>query len=125
MDYLQLEPRITLTKIALAPWTKSHYHGTSLSLFQLSSKTIVGINRDYNKFLKVKAPDSKRVRDLIRFYTDTSFINNQPETFFFTVPTTNVSQELGDRVDFDSSVMADFDWLEHVASSSKSVGDIS
>ena len=85
-----------ITKDSSCTLTKSHYHGTSLSLFQFSAKTIVGIDRNCTKFVKTKTSDNIKIRNLLRFYTDVSHINNQPDTFLSSVPRTYVSQKLSD-----------------------------
>ena len=62
--------------------TKSHYHGTNLSLFQFPSAANNGIERKYEKFVKINSCGSKKVKDLPRFYVDVNEINDPPSTFF-------------------------------------------
>ena len=105
--------------------TKSHYHGTSLSLFQFPSAANNGIERKYEKFVKINSCGSKKVKDLPRFYVDVNEIYDPPSTFFLSAPTTNAIDDLYSGEILDSAIKAEFDWLEYVASSTELTEDVS
>ena len=64
--------------------SKSHYHGTSLSLFQFPSTVIFGEERYYEKFVKVSSADSRKMRELPSFSTEFEEVKDPPAKIFFT-----------------------------------------
>ena len=66
--------------------SKSHYHGTSLSLFQFPSTLNFGEER-YEKYVKVSSADSRKVRELPSFYTEFEEVKDPPKIFFSPVST--------------------------------------
>ena len=50
-----------INKDSFCTLIKPHYHGISLSFFQFPSKINVGINRNYNKFVKIKTAKGSEI----------------------------------------------------------------
>ena len=106
--------------------SKSPYHGTSLSIFQFPSVSNKGTEKSYEKYAKGSSSGSKKVKELPKFYTDFTEIKDPPETFFSSVPTVNISDDMinSDEVMKDAR-REELQWLEHVTSLVQSVPDTS
>ena len=105
-----------IDKNARCTISKSHYHGTSLSLFQFPSASNKGLERRYEKYVNVSS-GSKKVRELPSFYTDIDEIKDPSSTFFLSVPTVNIPYEkYGSTVVLDEARNKDVQWLSYVAS---------
>ena len=106
--------------------SKFHYHGTSLSLFQFPTYNNPGIERHYEKYVKIPSSMSKKVRELPTFYTEYKEINDLPDTVFAAVPTVTIPLEMTDFNDI-LTVGRDkeFRWLQYVSDATETNSDLS
>ena len=74
--------------------SRSQYHGTSMSLFQLLSSFNDGFERNYQRFVKVPFSRSKNVGELPSFYTDVEEIIDPPQAYYFTVSTVSIPENV-------------------------------
>ena len=74
--------------------SKSHYHGTNMSLFQFPSSFNDGFERNYQQFVKVPSYRSKKVGELPSFYTDVEETADPPRDYYFTVRTVNIPENV-------------------------------
>ena len=121
-----IEAKDNIDKNSSCTVSKSHYHGTSLSLFQFPSTEKKGTERTYNKFVNIKSSESKKVRELPCFYTDFKEIKDPPIPFFLSVPTVNIPEEMCDSIQILKQAREDeLEWLSYVSKQSDSVSDTS
>ena len=106
-----------IDKNARCTVSKSHYHGTSLSLFQFPSTLNNGVERNYEKYVKPSSSGSKKIRELPTFYTDFDEVNDPPGTFFSSVSTVNIPDDMTNSTEvLNMAKPKELDWLTYVAS---------
>ena len=71
-----VEAKDNIDKNSRCTISKSHCHGISLSLFQFPSTLNLGIEKYYEKYIKVSSRDSRKVRELLSFYTESEEVKH-------------------------------------------------
>ena len=96
--------------------SKSHYHGTSISLFQFLTIEKIGTERDYVKFVNIPSGESKGVRELPSFFSDVKEIKDSPKTFYAPLLTVNIPDHMIDSTEILKIARIDeFQWLQFVS----------
>ena len=114
-----------IDKNAFCTISKSHYHGTSMSLFQFPSSFNDGFQRNYQQFVKVPSSRSKKVGQLPSFYTDVEEIADPLQAYYFTVSTVDIPENASNS-DFVSIMKKrDIEWLEQISSLNEFISDSS
>ena len=105
--------------------SKSHYHGTTMSLFQFPSSFNGGFERNYQQFVKVPSSRSKKVGELPYFYTDVEEIAHPPQAYYFTVSTVIIPENVNNSDLVSIIKKREIEWLEHISSLNEFTSDSS
>ena len=95
--------------------SKSHYHGTSMSLFQFPSSFNEGFGRNYQKFVKVSSSESKKVRELPYFYANVEEIPDPPKDYYASVSTVNIPEAVSQSYLVNAELDKELKWLDYIA----------
>ena len=90
-----------------------------MSLFQFPSCFSDRFERNYQQFVKVPSSRSKKVGELLFFYTFVEGLADPPQIYNFTVSTVNIPENVS-KSDFISIMKTqEVEWLDDISSLNK------
>ena len=96
-----------------------------MSLFQFPLSFNDGFERNYQQFVKLPSSRSKKIGELSSFCTDVEEIAGPLQTYYFTVSTVNIPENVNNSDLVSIMKKREIEWLEHISSLNKFTSDCS